>query len=52
MLIFLFYFRYSDFVKAMSPLNESYSKILHNREPHYIEPYEDGLRVDLFIYSS
>ena len=37
--------RYSDFVKAMSPLNESYSKILHNREPHYIEPYEDGLRV-------
>ena len=38
-------YRYSDFTKAMSPLSESYSKILRNREPHYIEPYEDGLRV-------
>ncbi len=33
----------------MSPLNESYGKILHNREPHYIEPYEDGLRVEFFF---
>lgn len=30
----------------MSPLSESYCKILRNREPHYIEPYEDGLRVN------
>lgn len=33
----------------MSPLNDSYGKILQNREPFYIEPYEDGLRVFFFF---
>lgn len=31
----------------MSPQNEAYNKMLRNREPHYIEPYEDGLRVSI-----